>query len=90
MIGRQTVAGRLLRLACLVCIMTMLLAQVPGCGGPESVSDEAVTSAAKSFAKVMKAAGKTAEQVLELAREEAEKWGPKAKLFIDTVLGELR
>ena len=89
MSGRR-VPYRLLRWVGLVCIMTMLLAMVPSCDGPDSVSDEAVTSAAKAFARAMKAAGKTAEQVLEQAREEAEKWGPKAQLFIDTVLDELR
>ena len=89
MIGQGITSRKLLRLACFLALLSILAALPIACNGPESVSDEAVISAAKSFAKAMKAAGRTAAQIVELASEEAQKWGPKAQLFIDTVLAEL-
>jgi hypothetical protein len=49
-----------------------------------------VEAAARAFAKGLKAAGKTGAEVIEQVREEAAKWGPKAQLFFDIVMEELR
>ena len=79
------------QLACALCILGILAALVAGCsGGIGTPSDEEVRAAAEKFAQLLKAGGKTAEEILELARKEADKWGPRAQIFIDTVIAELR
>jgi hypothetical protein len=90
MSDRKARQKRLLRVVCILCALSILLAWLPACGGPESVSDDVVETAARAFARGLKAAGKTAAEVVEEVREEAAKWGPKAQLFFDIVMEELR
>jgi len=77
----------------------VVLALLSGCSGGQKPSDEDVKETAKKFAprrggmeylQLLKAAGETAEEILELGRKEADKWGPRAQIFIDTVIEELR
>ena len=81
-----------LRLACILCALSILLMLLPSCdwNGSDVPSDEAVRQAARAFAKALKNAGSDADEILEAAREEAKKWGPKAQLFIETVIEELK
>jgi len=90
MTRRKTDQRSRLRLICLLCVLSILVALLPACGGPDSISDDAVRDAAEVFARALKATGKTAAQIIELARDEAQKWGPKAQLFIDTVIAYLQ
>ncbi len=78
------------RFVCLLLILGVLLTLTAGClRRLNPPSDEQVIAAAKRFATVLRLAGRTAEEILEQARVEAQKWEPKARLFFDTVRREL-
>jgi|GEM_PF-6406390 len=78
------------RFLCLLLILGLLLTLTAGClRRLNPPSDEQVIAAAKRFATVLRLAGRTAEEILEQARVEAQKWEPKARLFLDTVRREL-
>lgn len=75
---------------CLVCLLAVLLALAACTLNPQPPSDGAVIEAAKKFAVALERAGEDAQVILDKAREEAKKWGPKAELFIQTVIEELQ
>jgi hypothetical protein len=78
------------RFLCLLLILGLLLTLTAGClRSLNPPSDEEVIAAAKRFVTVLRLAGRTADAILEQAREEAQKWEPKARLFLDTVRREL-
>ncbi|MCX7852246.1 MAG: hypothetical protein N2383_05630 [Caldilineales bacterium] len=80
----------LYRFLCLTVILGLLLVLMAGCWRDlNPPSDEEVIAAAKRFATLLRLAGRTADEILEQARVEAEKWEPKARLFLDTVRREL-
>ncbi len=83
---------RMLRWIGILCILSILLALLAACSWLERQppSDEAVIKAAQKFAAALQLAGKNAQEILAQAQEEAKKWGPKAQLFIDTVIKELQ
>lgn len=85
-------AQRVLRLVGILCILGILLALLAACSWLETQppSDEVVIQAAQKFAVALQHAGKDAQEILAQAQEEAKKWGPKAQLFIDTVIKELQ
>jgi hypothetical protein len=80
----------LYRFLCLTVILGLLLVFTAGCWrNLNPPSDEQVIAAAKRFATFLRLAGRSADEILEQARIEAEKWEPKARLFLDTVRREL-
>lgn len=81
----------ILRVVGVLCVLTLLLGLLAACGGkPQPPADDKVIDAARKFAVALERAGQDAQEILAQAREEAKKWGPKAQLFIDTVLEELK
>jgi predicted lipoprotein len=79
-----------LQVLSLVCVLAMVLALAACTISPQPPSDSAVIEAAKKFAAALDRAGEDAQVIIEKAREEAKKWGPKAELFIQTVIEELQ
>lgn len=81
----------LLRILTIVCVLALLLTLAAACtSNPQPPSDSAVIEAAKKFAVALERAGEDAQVIIDQARTEAEKWGPKAELFIQTVIAELQ
>jgi hypothetical protein len=78
---------RIYRFVCLLCILSILLLSALACviGGGNPPSDTEVDKAAKIFADSMRSLGKTLDEALKLAQEQAKKWGPKAEYFINRV-----
>lgn len=78
------------RFLCWIVILGLLLVLTAGCWRDlNPPSDEQVIAAAKRFAAFLRLAGRTADEILDQARVEAQKWEPKAQLFLDTVRREL-
>lgn len=87
----NTQTTKIIQLLCMICVLGIVVALAAACtSSPQPPSDNAVIEAAKKFAVALEKAGDDAQVIIDKARKEAEKWGPKAELFIQTVIEELQ
>lgn len=87
----NTKTTRTIQLLSLICLLAVVAALAASCTlSPQPPSDSTVIEAAKKFAVALERAGEDAQVIIDKARKEAEKWGPKAELFIQTVIDELQ
>lgn len=87
----NTKTTKIIQLLSMICVLAIVLTLVAACtSSPQPPSDSTVIEAAKKFAVALERAGEDAQVIIDKARAEAEKWGPKAELFIQTVIDELQ
>ena len=79
------------RLVSIIAVLSLLAVPILSCGNGDAdlPSDSEVRGAAREFAQSMEEAGNSTADIIDSAREEAEQWGAKAELFVETVIEEL-